>query len=392
MRQPNCGAWTDHEVETALSILATHPVGTPVDDICPEIGRATGRPCNRKSLRHVLKARGLRSPRDYVGAPGRAGAEVSATEPVTLAGDVDVDLSGLSGEEPDEAPPDFDTPLPEHLDGTGDTGFAGDRLRVVIPDSHGCYIDPKAAKAFLEDLKMLDPDEIVFLGDHVDVSGMYSSHPPNYVDDLKYSYEADIASADAFIDAVQKRAPRARCVYLEGNHEFHVERSLARTTRSARDAAAQLELQAPASRLRLKDRGIRYCRMAEMHDGLSIPGTIRLGKAFFTHGFTAAKFATAIHCVRYGANVIHGHTHRVQEYGTRTVASDAIGGWCPGTLALLQPLYRHTSPTEWRHGFAVQSFDRQGRFVHVNAPVVNGWSGLRMLLNRIRPVKMIGDL
>lgn len=254
-----------------------------------------------------------------------------------------------------------------------------EHLRVIIPDSHGCFIDPRAAEAFLADVKRLQPKELVFLGDHIDVSGIYNAHAPNYVEDLAYSYEADLAAAEAFLDAVQKRAPRATGFYLEGNHEQHVERLIARSHANPRDARAQLDLQSPAKRLRLKERGLRYCRASEFHHGLSVPGTIRLGKCYFTHGFTASKFATAQHVYKYGGNIVHGHTHRSQSYVVRTVSADAIGGWCPGTLAQLQPLWRHTAPSDWSHGYAVQLVSSTGRFLHVNVPIINGWSGLGSL-------------
>ncbi len=253
-----------------------------------------------------------------------------------------------------------------------------------MPDSHGAYIDPTAARVFIADVKALKPKQVVWLGDHVDVSGIYSAHQPNYVEDREYSYETDVASASAFLDAVM-----AHCsgdgVYIEGNHEGHVERWIARTIPHAKDAKAMLTLQAPDVRLHLKDRGLRYIRRSECYDGLAVTGTVQLGKAYFTHGFTASKFATAQHVVRYGNNIIHGHTHRVQEYGTRTVASDAIGGWCPGTLALLQPLYQHTNPTEWRHGYGLQVVSKDGKFIHVNVPIVGEWSGLQALLGAMRP-------
>lgn len=444
--------WTDQELAVAMATLRGLPRGTTVTEARERIVAKIGVAVTESGLAHAFQYRGLQQPRVYIGVgdaeippagPGRLKPKEARVYPpktwpsvqkVRSVGtheyrptfrkaeeeqELDIPVQFDDADEPtakhgrgnssmpppgpgvaktDPAPPpgpSYDSsppgPLPEHLDAkSGDTGLGDERLRVIVPDSHGCYIDPRAASAFLADLKTIDPDEIVFLGDHVDVSGMYSAHPPVGVEELEYSYETDLASAEAFIDAIQKRAPRARGYYLEGNHEAHISRHIARTVHSARDAIAQLELQAPEKRLRLKERGIRYVRTAEMCDGLSIPGTIRLGKCFFTHGFTAAKFATSIHCIRYGANVVHGHTHRVQEYGTRTVASDAIGGWCPGTLALLQPLYRHTSPTEWRHGYGIQAVSKDGRFVHVNVPLVNGWSGLQLLLGRMRPLAMAG--
>lgn len=393
------------EIDQMVRVLRGCPRGLSVDAARERIAAELGLKMSPSALCHQFQAHGMQTPKWYIGRPEgdepRPGLAKARSEPPPEL-DVPIDFEEEEAPraqndtepapppEPEPARPPSFPPFPEHLTGAGDSGLGDERMRVIVPDSHGCYIDPKAAAAFLEDLKVIDPDEIVFLGDHVDVSGMYSAHPPNYARDLDYSYEADLASAEAFLDAIQRRAPRARGVYLEGNHEQHVERAIARTQHHARDALAQLDLQSPDKRLRLRDRGLRYVRMAECYDGLSIPGTVRLGKCHFTHGFSASKFATAQHVTRYGANVVHGHTHRVQEYGTRTVASDAIGGWSPGTLALLQPLYMHTTPTEWRHGYAIQASDRRGNFLHINIPIVNGWSGLKLILRKMKPLASIG--
>ena len=64
--------------------------------------------------------------------------------------------------------------------------------------------------------------------------------------------------------------------------------------------------------------------------GLSIPGAIRLGKCCFVHGIAASKHATYTHLTRFGTNVVHGHTHRRQSAGERTVMSDGFEAWCPG--------------------------------------------------------------
>lgn len=263
-------------------------------------------------------------------------------------------------------------------------------VRVVVPDSHGSFIDGKAAAAFLEDLKLLAPDEVVLLGDHVDVGGIFSAHPHNYVEELEYSYEEDCNAAAAFLDAIQKRAPRAAFHYIEGNHEQHAERWVARTFTNGRDAKNARTAFAPEVKLELKRRGIRYYRTAERHGGLSIPGAIRLGKCLFTHGWRAGKYATAAHLDDCGTNVVHGHTHRSQSIVRRTAASGEIGGYCPGTLAQLQPLYLHNSVSAWSHGYGLQLVEKDGRFLHINVAIVRGKSLLKPLLDQMRPRKAMG--
>lgn len=243
------------------------------------------------------------------------------------------------------------------------------KLRVIIPDFHGAHIDWPAAKAFLSDLKAIDPDEVVYLGDGLDCGGTFSTHQRSYTNEMAESYEEDKLQANLFLDSVQEAAPRAISHFLEGNHEQHVERWASRTFQSHRDAVAYLEREGPAAALRLKDRGIAYYRRSEFYQGLSIPGCIKLGKCFFVHGISHSKFATAVHLERFGACVVHGHTHRSQAHVQRTVTSGGHGAWCPGTLAKLQPLYKHTAPSDWAHGYAVQEVLESGLFEHSNIPI-----------------------
>lgn len=259
-------------------------------------------------------------------------------------------------------------------------------IRVIIPDSHGSRIDKNAEKAFLTDLKALgdNVEEIVCLGDHVDVDGIFSKHPRKCQEDLEYSYYNDLEASNGFFDEVQARAPKAQIHYLEGNHEFRVERWAAENISNQRDVRLFVEGNSPQFKLRLKDRGIKFYRQMGFYMGISIRNTIRLGHCYFTHGICHSKHATAKHVEKFGSNIVHGHTHRVAEYMTKTVRSDAIGGWCPGTLMELQPTYKHTEPTDWAHGYGIQFVDKPtGTFMHVNVPIIKGKSLLGPLTSTL---------
>lgn len=249
-------------------------------------------------------------------------------------------------------------------------------VRITIPDSHGEHIDREAALAFISDVKCLDPDECVLLGDHLDCGGVFSTHQRSFTNEMTESYEDDVAGANWLLDRLQKAAPRASWHYLEGNHEQHIERWAARTFPSHKDAVGLLERYGVEKVLDLKGRGIRYYKRSSFYQGISIQGAIRLGKCFFVHGTCANKYATAVHLVQFGDNVVHGHTHRTQQFLGRTVTKACIGAWCPGTLAKQQPLYQHTSPTQWTHGYGVQFVQPSGLFMHANVPIVSGKSFL----------------
>ncbi len=258
-------------------------------------------------------------------------------------------------------------------------------LRVIVPDSHGSFICQAAMKAFLKDLKALDPEEIVMLGDHVDVGGILSSHKKSAKEDLEYSYMQDIECANVFLDAIQKCAPRAQTHYLEGNHCGRLERWACNTFDNKADANYLISKFAPQHLLKLNERGIKFYRMHQFYQGCSVPGTIKLGKCYFVHGISANKFATATHVERFGANVCHGHVHRAQSHVIRTVASGEIGAWCPGTLMELQPTYQHSSPSNWSHGYAVQLVNKSSQtFLHINVPIVKGISMLNEFVNRVK--------
>jgi hypothetical protein len=253
-------------------------------------------------------------------------------------------------------------------------------VRIVIPDSHGMHIDWPAAQAMLTDIKRLCPKEVVLIGDHLDCAGTFSAHQRSYTNEMAESYEDDVSAANLFLDKIQRAAPGARYHYIEGNHEAHVERWASRTFLHKKDADGLLDRFGPAKVLRLKEREIRYYRRAFQYMHIPIPGTIKLGKCYFTHGISAAQYATAVHLRRFGANVVHGHTHRSQAVVERSVTSAGYGAWCPGTLAKLQPLYAHTSPTSWSHGYGVQFVEGSGKFLHINVPIAHGKSLLGGLL------------
>ena len=54
----------------------------------------------------------------------------------------------------------------------------GDKVRVCVGDVHGMRMDRAAVDAFLSDVKLLDPDEIVLGGDILECGGWLAKHQP----------------------------------------------------------------------------------------------------------------------------------------------------------------------------------------------------------------------
>lgn len=255
--------------------------------------------------------------------------------------------------------------------------------RVILGDLHGYHMDESAVTAVVSDIAKIVPREVVWLGDVVDCGGFLAQHHVmGFVAETAYTFEADVAAANAVMDAVAKAAPGATEHFLEGNHEHRIERWLCtQTLRNAADAEYLRKMFGIEHVLHIKERGVNYYRQGVHYQGLAIPATIKLGHCYFTHGSSTAKHAAKAHLDQFAGNIVYGHSHRADMASSRTVSDGLICAWNPGCLCKLQPLWMHTSITGWSHGFAVQLVQPDGSFLHINVPVINGRSYLMDLLD-----------
>jgi hypothetical protein len=96
--------------------------------------------------------------------------------------------------------------------------------RLIIPDSHGCYIDEAAAAAMLADMRVLQPRSIIMLGDHLDCGGFLAQHHTlGFVAELEKTFEDDVGAGNQFLDSIQGAAPGADLEYILGNHETRLD-------------------------------------------------------------------------------------------------------------------------------------------------------------------------
>lgn len=254
-----------------------------------------------------------------------------------------------------------------------------DLVRVIWPDSHGAYADPAAMAAFLADLKALDPDEIVMLGDHVDCGGFLAQHHTlAYVAQGAYTYEDDIKACRLHLDLAQAAAPRARIYYIEGNHEARIERwCMQQTLAHQKDAEYLRRAFAPEFLLDLKGRGIDYFRRSQHYHDMPVPGMIKLGKCGFLHdpGFTDPRRTLG----RFGMPLVHGHDHQKHALVQPTVGAGEVGVWSFGTLAIKQQLYNHSRPSTHANGYGLHHVARSGHFLTIDVPIIGGASYLPRL-------------
>lgn len=265
------------------------------------------------------------------------------------------------------------------------TKTKGGFVRVIIPDTHGCFVDDKALSAMLSDIEQLNPKEVVLLGDHLDCGGFLAQHHTlGYVAQAEYTFESDVDAANDMLDKVQSRCPKSTIHYLEGNHEARISAwCVTQALRNATDAAMLLRTFGTETVLHLEKRKINFYKQGQFYDGCRIPSTIKLGKCYFTHGSRVGRNCTDMMLRDYGACVVFGHVHKIQSSSSRTVDGGEIGAWTPGCMCRLQPLWRHTAITDWSHGYGVQLVRPDGDFLHISVPIIEGKSYLVNLASKV---------
>jgi hypothetical protein len=230
-------------------------------------------------------------------------------------------------------------------------------------------------------LEVLKPAQVVRLGDHIDCGGFLAQHHTmGFVAETSYSFEDDVEAANMFLDETQKRIGKADDWYIVGNHEARIEKWITKQTLNhPQDAAYMNRMFAPANVLGLKQRGIQVVNRDECYHGLSKRGTIKLGKCLFHHGTRAGVNAAKANLDDLGANVCFGHTHRIASYVKETAYS-MIGAYSFGCLCQLHPLYGDTRISGWAHGYGIQVVGRDGGFMTLSVPIIEGRSYLSGVL------------
>lgn len=272
------------------------------------------------------------------------------------------------------------TPKPKTTKTTG-------HCRAIISDTHGCHLDLRAWSAVLADLKRLPVREVVLLGDHAETGGFLAEHHvPMFMAEAQYSYADDLAAANQMLDELQAATPGAEYHYLEGNHEGRIEKWCMQTAIYSGDDREMLRRAiAPEFRLKLAERGIRYYRRSEFNETTKERGVLQLGNCYFVHEVSSAKNAAKIALDKFAGNVVFGHTHRADSATVRKPNVGTISAYNPGCLCAARPLWQHTrgAVNEWTHGFAIQLVQKDGSFLHINVPVVDGTSLLMPLTRTI---------
>lgn len=252
--------------------------------------------------------------------------------------------------------------------------LGGDYVEVVFGDLHGNKHDPLAWSALIQDIAAIDPHRIVLGGDIIDCGGFLAEHHTlGYVAETADSYEDDCRVANQLLDQLQNTARRAQEIhYIEGNHEHRVERwCLTQKLSHHKDIDFLRRIFCAQSVLSLEKRGIKFYEQGKCHMGLDVPGWIRLDKVYFTHRLSGARDAAEQALNKTASNVIFFDSHQACYKPLHKLGTGLISAFNPGCMCKRQPMYMHTNPSRWTHGYCVRFISRKtGNFCTI--PVAIG--------------------
>jgi len=246
---------------------------------------------------------------------------------------------------------------------------AGGRIHraIILPDIHYPLHDEPSWNAVLEFVPFFKPDEIVLLGDALEMQAIdhWKEEKGNRRafenKRLKKEYEGFIQD---ILEPLEKLAPKAKKVYMGGNHEDWASQLV--------DRQPQMEgFVEPEIVMHLADRGWQWIPYLIKQSGRLIPGTYKIGKLTFTHGQYTNKYHAAKMSDCYDRSVAYGHTHDVQLY-TKVHAEDPNdfhSAQSIGCLCNLSPGYLWGRPNRWVHSFGAMYVQPDGKY-NLYVPII----------------------
>ncbi len=231
-------------------------------------------------------------------------------------------------------------------------------VTVILPDIHFPYEDKDCMSVVAQAIAHFRPARVVQLGDMLDCAA-FSAHDGKTLDEMRgYDFEGmELEPARAFVRECLKHC--GEFVYIQGNHEYRVERWLLRnpTPLAANAAWGSMRIEHLFNNVEL---GVAADRISFLpyqpaqkdaaHGYAVTPDSIAV------HSWSIATHAAAQHLrIAKTMSVHFGDTHRRDNATTRDpFTGRIIEANSYGCLCKLIPLYAtNGKPTEWVNGFGV---------------------------------------
>lgn len=190
---------------------------------------------------------------------------------------------------------------------------------LVIPDCHVPYHHKRAFEIVLEMAKdTKDLQELVILGDFADFYAVnaHGKHPH-----LLHTLMKEIEEVNACLDVIDAEFPGIQKVFLEGNHEYRLERYIHQNA-SALFGITQWDMLFKLDK-RPKWKAVDYGFM-QYHKVLGSD----LYARHEPYSMSSAKASLSASA----CNLVYGHVHRIDEAITRRPDNSRVVNFTPGWL------------------------------------------------------------
>lgn len=238
----------------------------------------------------------------------------------------------------------------------------GSQRILRLSDIHYPFHDVRALEAAVNHGINLDPTILLLAGDIMDCHDQsdHERDPRN-----RYT-ETEMAMMIDQLDQFRTAFPKARIIWMEGNHEQRVKRYL---MRRAPELYGLPMMDLPG--LITMNGGPKAMHRVEWVDDQRV---VKTGNLSHMHGHEF-RGGGGVNPARWlflkcGESTMMGHCHRTSEHSEPNLSGKQIACWSTGCLSELSPSYmRHT---KWNHGFAYIEVDASGEFEVHNHRIING--------------------
>lgn len=218
--------------------------------------------------------------------------------------------------------------------------------------SHGH--DPAAWAITANALKMIQPDIVFMGGDIVDcyAPSRYEKIPRLATPE---AFNGEIHYAKERVQELRDLVPNARIIWLTGNHELRLPRSIASNAPWLYENFKNIESMLELDRydIDIVEDGYRIGKLAHFHGHENAgAGRVNIAKAKFE---------------RLLCNAIFGHHHRFSKWIQRNAEGGYWGAFGNGCLQWLSVDFAKN--TEWHQGFSVVTYAKSGNF-HVDQVLI----------------------
>lgn len=228
--------------------------------------------------------------------------------------------------------------------------------RLHVPDVHAPKHDARAFKLMLEVAKDYRPDEVVIYGDFFDAYcvSFHSKNPQQ----TYLTLEHELEDARPLLYDLVRALPKAKLVFLCGNHELRIQRYL-------RAYAPMLDRSITLEGLLKLPRGTHFYPYGKKNRHF-------MGKLMATHGTLYNKHVAHGMLQKYGHSIAFGHTHRSQEYNAKNVHNDRLKAITFGWLGDIEHAGEYVEDiADWVTGFGISYHFPSGDFVWQTIEIQN---------------------